>query len=152
MWALDQEDPPEKEMAIHWGILAWRIPRTEQSGKLQSMGSQSQTWFCEWKTKYLIWGSNAETNPKAPCGLQRLPSDKACSDAVLPAGLMVPRPNTAPLWAGTGDPGCCQSLVVSQALPASVKIQIPCSSRIFLKGRTGGKQRWGWPRDAVGFC
>ena len=42
--SLGQEDPLEKEMAIHSNILAWRIPRTEEPGKLQSMESQkSQT-------------------------------------------------------------------------------------------------------------
>ena len=30
----------EKEMAIHSSVLAWRIPRTEEPGRLQSMGSQ----------------------------------------------------------------------------------------------------------------
>ena len=34
------EDPLEKEMAIHSGILAWRIPWTDEPGGLQSMGSQ----------------------------------------------------------------------------------------------------------------
>ena len=34
------EDPLEKEMAIHPSILAWKIPWTEESGELQSMGSQ----------------------------------------------------------------------------------------------------------------
>ena len=34
------EDPPEKGMATHFSILAWRIPLTEESGGLQSMGSQ----------------------------------------------------------------------------------------------------------------
>ena len=33
-------DPPEKEMAAHSGVLAWQIPRTEEPGRLQSMGSQ----------------------------------------------------------------------------------------------------------------
>ena len=41
--ALGQEDPLEKEMATHSSILAWRIPWTEEPGRLQSMGSQSQT-------------------------------------------------------------------------------------------------------------
>ena len=31
---------PEKEMANHCGILAWRISWTEETGRLQSMGSQ----------------------------------------------------------------------------------------------------------------
>ena len=35
-----QEDPLEKEMATHSSILAWRIPWTEEPGRLQSMGSQ----------------------------------------------------------------------------------------------------------------
>ena len=34
------EDPLEKGMAIHSSILAWRIPRTEEPGGLQSVGSQ----------------------------------------------------------------------------------------------------------------
>ena len=35
-----QEDPPEEEMATHSNILAWRIPWSEEPGRLQSMGSQ----------------------------------------------------------------------------------------------------------------
>ena len=34
------EDPLEKEMATHSSILAWKIPRMEESGGLQSLGSQ----------------------------------------------------------------------------------------------------------------
>ena len=41
--SLGQEDPLEKKMATHSSILAWRIPWTEEPGKLQSMGLQSQT-------------------------------------------------------------------------------------------------------------
>ena len=37
---LGQEDPLEKEMETHSNILAWRIPWTEEPGRLQSMGSQ----------------------------------------------------------------------------------------------------------------
>ena len=38
--SLGQEDPLEKEMATHSSILAWRIPWTEELGRLQSMVSQ----------------------------------------------------------------------------------------------------------------
>ena len=38
--SLGWEDPLEKEMATHSNILAWRIPWTEELGRLQSMGSQ----------------------------------------------------------------------------------------------------------------
>ena len=34
---LGREDPLEKEIATHSSILAWRIPRTEEPGGLQSM-------------------------------------------------------------------------------------------------------------------
>ena len=42
MWvpSLGWEDPPEKGMASHSSILAWRIPWAEETGGLQSMGSQ----------------------------------------------------------------------------------------------------------------
>ena len=36
---LGQEDPLEKEKATHSSILAWDIPRTEEPGELQSIGS-----------------------------------------------------------------------------------------------------------------
>jgi len=44
-WAqsLGQEDPLEEVMATRSSIPAWRIPRTEEPGGLQSMGSQSWT-------------------------------------------------------------------------------------------------------------
>ena len=38
--SLGQEGPLEKEIATHSSILDWRIPRTEEPGELQSMGSQ----------------------------------------------------------------------------------------------------------------
>ena len=38
--SLGEEDPLEKEMATHSGILAWRILWTEEPGRLQSMGLQ----------------------------------------------------------------------------------------------------------------
>ena len=38
--SLDPEDSLEKGMATHSSILAWKIPRTEESGRLWFMGSQ----------------------------------------------------------------------------------------------------------------
>ena len=42
MWvrSLDREDPLQEETATHSSILAWKIPWTEEPGRLQSMGSQ----------------------------------------------------------------------------------------------------------------
>ena len=56
---LGWEDPLEKGMATHSGILAWRIPWTEEPGGLQSMGSQrvghdwaSNTFGCVTASKW----------------------------------------------------------------------------------------------------
>ena len=38
--SLGQEDPLEKEMATHSSTIAWKIPWTEEPGRLQSMGLQ----------------------------------------------------------------------------------------------------------------
>ena len=38
VWSLAQEDPLLEEMATHSSILSWKIPWTEESGRLQSRG------------------------------------------------------------------------------------------------------------------
>ena len=38
--ALGGEDPLQKEMVIHSSTIAWKIPWTEEPGRLQSVGSQ----------------------------------------------------------------------------------------------------------------
>ena len=57
--SLGWEDPLEKEIATHSSILAWRIPRTEVPGRLQSMGSQESDttdWLKrERGTVHLLW-------------------------------------------------------------------------------------------------
>ena len=70
--SLGQEDPLEKEMATHSSILAWRIPWTEELGRLQSTGSQrvGHDWSdftsllrhlrgltLHWKLKWPPWSS-----------------------------------------------------------------------------------------------
>ena len=40
--SLGWEDPLQEGMATHTSILAWRVPWTEEHGRLQSMGSESQ--------------------------------------------------------------------------------------------------------------
>ena len=51
VWSLGWEDPLEKEMAIHSRTIAWKIPWTEEPGRLQPMGSQRVGH--DWAT--LIW-------------------------------------------------------------------------------------------------
>ena len=42
--SLDREDPLEKGMATYSSILAWKIPQTEEPGRLQFMGvTESRT-------------------------------------------------------------------------------------------------------------
>jgi len=41
--SLGREDPLEKEMAIRSSPIAWKIPWTEEPGRIQSMGSQRDT-------------------------------------------------------------------------------------------------------------
>jgi len=43
VWFLGQEDALEEGMATHSSILAWKIPWTEEPGRLQSMGLQ-RSW------------------------------------------------------------------------------------------------------------
>ena len=40
VWSLSWEHPLEEEMVTHSSILAWRIPWTEEPGRLESMGLQ----------------------------------------------------------------------------------------------------------------
>ena len=50
--SLGGEDPLEKEMATHSSTLAWKIPWTEEPGRLQSMGSQRVGH--DWVTSLLL--------------------------------------------------------------------------------------------------
>ena len=57
--SLGWEDPLEEGMATHSSILAWRIPWTEEPGRLQSMGSQRVRQLSDLVTEYLIGVLNA---------------------------------------------------------------------------------------------
>jgi len=50
VWSLGQEDPLQKEMAIHSSILAWRIPWTEKPRATAHGVTKSQTQLSEWLT------------------------------------------------------------------------------------------------------
>ena len=68
--SLGGEDLLEKEVATHSSILAWRIPRTEEPGGLQSMGSQRDTTerlhFTSLRQSFP--GDSAVKNPPANAG------------------------------------------------------------------------------------
>ena len=50
--SLDQEEPPEKEMAIHSNILAGKVPWVEEPGGLQSIGLQRVRH--DWATSFFL--------------------------------------------------------------------------------------------------
>ena len=51
--SLGREDPLDKKVATHSSILAWRIPWTEEPGRLQSTGSQRVGQ--DWATSQLLY-------------------------------------------------------------------------------------------------
>ena len=53
--SLGWEDPLEKGMTTHSSILPWEIPWTEETGRLQSMGSQSVGHNLAAKEQQCIW-------------------------------------------------------------------------------------------------
>ena len=61
--SLGREDPLEEEMATHSSTLAWKIPWTEEPGRLWSMGSQrvghdwatSVSFSAKWDHIFLKW-------------------------------------------------------------------------------------------------
>ena len=57
--SLGQEDPLKKEMATHSSILAWKIPWTEEAGRLQFMGSQrlGHDWATFFLSSLTYWAS-----------------------------------------------------------------------------------------------
>ena len=66
VWALGWEDPLEKEMAIYSSTIAWKIPWTEEPGRLQSMGLQrvGHDWATSLITHVFICLSSYPAWPK----------------------------------------------------------------------------------------
>ena len=66
VWSPSREDPLEEGIATYSSILVWRLPRTEESGRLQSMVSQSQTQLKQLsthtRTMSLPFGFQLENN------------------------------------------------------------------------------------------
>ena len=56
---LDREDTLKKEMATHFSTHAWKIPWTEEPGRLQSMGSQSWTQLSNFTLGNLLGSFNS---------------------------------------------------------------------------------------------
>ena len=80
--SLGQEDPLEKEMEIHSSTIAWKIPWTEEPGRLQSMGSQrvGHDWATSLMTsrKKISSERTQELGDKSPASY---PADESCWEA-----------------------------------------------------------------------
>ena len=66
--SLGREDLLEKEMAIHSSTITWKIPWTEEPGRLQSMGSQRvrHDWeTCTWALFFNCESKKLSEKPKA---------------------------------------------------------------------------------------
>ena len=64
VWSLGREDPLEKEMATHSSSLAWKIPWTEEPGRLQPMESQriEYNWATSLSFSFLLTWVVASTS------------------------------------------------------------------------------------------
>ena len=62
VWSLGQEDLLEEGMAMGSSILAWKIPQTEESGRLQSI--ESQRVGCDWSMHAHVDGLDLENKIK----------------------------------------------------------------------------------------
>ena len=67
--SLGQEDPLEEDMATHSSILAWRIPWTEESSRLQSLHSQSGRQLSDRICMHKVYVTEAMSiaSPDFPC-------------------------------------------------------------------------------------
>ena len=100
VWFLGWEDPMEKGMASHPSILAWRIPWTEEPGRLQPMGSQRVRY--DWVTNTTM----TTTNIKRKFGwrhrhTQRTPCEHEDRDLDASTSWGMPEMANKPAEAGT---------------------------------------------------
>ena len=81
VWPPGWQDPLKEGMATHSSILAWKIPRTEESGRLPSMGSKrvGHDWVTKHHTSVLyenIQNGQRHRNRKQVSGFQGLGEGK----------------------------------------------------------------------------
>ena len=129
-WSLGQEDPlSEEEMATYSIMLAWKIPGTEESGGLQSIGLQkSQTQLSDWACPHQI-SVVAHRISAAACGpLYSCGTGLGCSEA---CGLLVP-------WPGIE----CVTCFARQILNHGTTKEVPSSCSFFLRGPYKGTGKY----------
>ena len=141
VWPLGQVDPLEKGIAIHSSILAWRIPRTEEPGGPQSIGSQrlKHNWVINTLTFYLSSSSYGSGTQHLHSSVQF--SSSVVSDSLRPHGLQhtrLPCPLPTPETCSNSCPSnqWCHPTISSSVVPFSSCLQSCPASRSFLPGLT----------------
>ena len=137
VWPLGQVDPLEKGIAIHSSILAWRIPRTEEPGGPQSIGSQrlKHNWVINTLTFYLSSSSYGSGTQHLHSSVQF--SSSVVSDSLRPHGLQhtrLPCPLPTPETCSNSCPSnqWCHPTISSSVVPFSSCLQSCPASRSFL--------------------
>ena len=87
--SLGWEDPLEKEMATHSSTIVWKIPRTKEPGRLQSMGSQRVGH--DWATSHTYITESG--NPKM--AFRYLFFGKLCFSKWAPRSFLLPQTSFA---------------------------------------------------------
>ena len=139
VWSLGWEDPLEEGMATHSSILAWRIPRTEEPGGLQSTGSprvrhsrahthtHTQTHVWLWRAVFLV------SAPRAPGFPHRAHGKESVCNAGEPASI--------PGWGRSPGEGNGNPLQYSC-------LEIPLGRERSLVGYSPwGRKSWTWLND-----
>ena len=139
MWvrSLGQEDSLEKEMTTHSSTLAWEIPWTEESGRLQSIGLQrvGHDLACPTITITIVFSRLLRTSRQQVCSfpgvlarmLDPMSQENALSQFTLACSCLVAKLcPTVTSWTAA-----CQaflSFTVSQSLPKFMSIELVMSS------------------------
>ena len=87
--SLGQEDALEEGMATHSGILAWKIPWTEEPRRLQSIGSQRVGH--DWRTAHTHMRAHTHTHTHGWDKEVRIRHEKTCA-------IYYKCPEVSPVW------------------------------------------------------
>ena len=139
------EDTLEKEMATHSSAPAWRIPRTEEPGGLQSMGSQGVRH--NWETKHS--STHVHKNGKVTSVSVQF-SRSGVSDSVQPHGPQHARPPCSSPTPGVYPSSCPLSQWCHPTISSSVVPFSSCPQSFPASGSFLVSQLFAWGGQIIG--
>ena len=139
------EDTLEKEMATHSSAPAWRIPRTEEPGGLQSMGSQGVRH--NWATKHS--STHVHKNGKVTSVSVQF-SRSGVSDSVQPHGPQHARPPCSSPTPGVYPSSCPLSQWCHPTISSSVVPFSSCPQSFPASGSFLVSQLFAWGGQIIG--